>query len=361
MIARVIRAVSNKVYKHPRVFEDLSPEGPFKRLKVALVTDYFTTACLAAECQTKCLTRKNYRDVIRQWKPDLVFVESAFHGYGGDWRYELAWQPKWLRLGQPRAIFDLLAFARSCGVPTVFWNKDDGAFFEHFIEVAKAADHVFTTDVNCLERYRQQLPPGVSVNVLMMAYQPKFHCFTGFDFSYNEVCFTGSYYRRILPERRRFLDMVFDAGGQAGVKINVFDRNHDRLSRLFEFRFPKHDHLVIHPRVPHHQTADVYKKYAWSLNVNSVSDSETMCSRRLLEILACGGIAVTNPSRSVERYFWEYCEVINSYDEAVALFARFKDGPSKNDLERAAAGAEYVRQHHTWAHRLETICDVANI
>ncbi len=361
MIARVIRKLSNTLYDHPQVPPAVALDGPFKHLKMALVTDYFTTDCLSVECQIKCLTRQNYRDVIRNWKPDLVFVESAFHGVGGNWRYELARQPKWLRWGQPKAIFDLLAFARSSGVPTVFWNKDDGAFFEHFIEVAKAVDHVFTTDIACIEGYRQHLPTGVSANVLMMPYQPRFHFFNGFNFTHHEACFTGSYYRRILSERRRFLDMVFDAGRQAGMRVNVFDRNHDRFSRHFEFRYPNNDHLPVHPRVSHRKTADVYKKYALSLNVNSVTESETMCSRRLLEILACGGIAVTNPSRAVDRHFRDYCAVVASHEEALALFSRFKHGPSKTDLERAEAGAAYVRQHHTWAHRLEALCAVVNV
>lgn len=361
MIARVIRTLSNALYDHPQVQQATSLDGPFKHLKMALVADYFTTDCLSVECRIRNMTRHNYRDIIRNWKPDLVFVESAFHGVGGSWRYELARQPKWLRWGRPKVIFDLLAFARSCGVPTVFWNKDDGFFFEHFIDVAKAVDHVFTADIACVERYRQHLAPDTSVHVLMMPYQPRFHYFDGFNFTHYEVCFTGSYYRRILPERRRFLDMVFDAGAQAGMKVNVFDRNHDRFSRYFEFRYPDNDHLVIHPRVSHRKTADIYKKYALSLNVNSVAESGTMYSRRLLEILACGGIAVTNPSRAVDRYFRDYCLVVDSHESAQALFSRLKHGPSKNDLERAEAGAAYVRQHHTWAQRLEAICAVAHI
>jgi spore maturation protein CgeB len=155
--------------------------------------------------------------------------------------------------------------------------------------------------------------------------------------------------------------MVFDAGRQAGMRVNVFDRNHDRFSRHFEFRYPNDDHMVVHPGIPHRRTAEVYKQYALSLNVNSVTTSGTMYSRRLLEILACGGIAVTNPSRAVDRCFRDYCLVVDTLDEAVELFSRFKYGPSKTDLERAEAGAVYVRQHHTWAHRLEELCAVVNV
>jgi len=361
MVGRVIRKLGSFIYMHPTVGEDVVSAGPFGRLKIALVTDYFTTDCLSAECRIRALTPGNYAEVIREWKPDLVLVESAFHGVNGSWRYELAKQPKWLRLTKPRAIYRLVEFARRQGIPTVFWNKDDGAFFDAFIDVAKAFDHVFTTDADCLPRYRQQVPPHASVNTLLMPYQPASHNFTGFNFTCKEACFTGSYYRRILDERRAFLDMMFDACEESGLLLNVYDRNLDRFSRYFEFRFPKKRQLRVHGKVAHGDTAQVYKSHVVSLNVNSVTGSGTMYSRRLVEILACGGIAVTNPGRSVDQLFRDYCHVVSTPEEARELLARLRHGPSPDDLARAEAGARYVRQHHTWAHRLEQICSVAGI
>ena len=361
MVGRVIRKLGSLVYDYPTVAEDVEQAGRFGYLKIALVTDYFTADCLSAECRVRTMTPANYADVIGNWKPDLVLVESAFHGVDGSWRYELARQSPLMRLSKPTAIFRLVDFARRAGVPTVFWNKDDGAFFDTFIDVAKVFDYVFTTDEECLDRYRQQVPAHVPVNTLVMPYQPASHNFSGFNFVRNEACFTGSYYRRILNERRRFLDMVFDTREQSNLQLNVFDRNHDRLSRFFEFRYPKRNGLRMHGKVPHRETAHVYKSHAISINVNSVTGSETMFSRRLLEILACGGIAVTNASRAVDRYFREFCHVIDTHDEARELFSRLRHGPSQDDLDRAEAGSRYVRQNHTWAHRLEEICAVVKI
>jgi hypothetical protein len=361
MVGRVIRKLGALVYDYPKIEEDVPRPGPFGRLKIALVADYFTAECLSAECRVRVMTPTDFREVIGKWKPDLVFVESAFHGANGAWRYELAKQPKWLRLSKPTAIYRLVEFARARGISTVFWNKDDGAFFDAFIDVAKVFDFVFTTDKECVERYRRQVPAHVPVNTLTMPYQPAFHGFTGFAFTRNEACFTGSYYRRILNERRRFLDMMFEACEEADLRLNVFDRNHDRLSRHFEFRFPDKSRLRLHGKVPYRETARIYKAHTVSLNVNSVTASETMCSRRLLEILACGGIAVTNISRAVDRYFRDYCHVVNTREEARELFSRLKHGPSREDMARAEAGAAYVRRNHTWAHRLEEICAAAQV
>lgn len=361
MVGRVIRTLGALVYQYPEIAEDEVRPGRLGRLKVALVTDYFTADCLSEECRVRILTPGNYRDVIDHWKPDLVFVESAFHGVDGSWRYELAKQPRFLRLSRPKTIFRLVDHARGRGIPTVFWNKDDGAFFDAFIDVAKAFDYVFTTDKDCIEGYRSHLPSHVPAHPLIMPFQPAFHRFTGFHFERNAACFTGSYYRRILNERRRFLDMVFDACEETRLPMNVFDRNHDRISRYFEFRFPAKGQLRMHGKVPHRETGRIYKAHSVSLNVNSVTGSETMCSRRLLEILACGGIAVTNSSRAVDRYFRDFCHVVTTREETTELFSRLRDGPSANDRERAAAGAAYVSQHHTWTHRLEEICAIAHI
>ncbi len=71
------------------------------------------------------------------------------------------------------------------------------------------------------------------VNTLIIPYKPVFHGVSGVNFALNEVCFTGSYNRLILNERRRFLDMVFEICEHNAIPINVFDRNHDRLSRHF--------------------------------------------------------------------------------------------------------------------------------
>jgi hypothetical protein len=355
VLGTIVRKLSPVLYSYPFAPEDVARPGPFGHLKIALVADSFTTACLSAECRIRSLTPKNYDEVIKSWKPDLLFVESAFHGHNGSWRFLLGRQPKWLHRGEPKAIRRLVALARERGIPAVFWNKDDGAFFDDFIDLAQCFEHVFTADANCVERYRQHLPPDSTAHVLAMPYQPAFHSFNGFQFTRNEVCFAGSYYRRILEQRRHFLDVVFDAGEDAGMRINAFDRNHHRISRRFGFKFPVKKYLTVHKGVHHQGTAAIYKTYVASLNVNSVTDSESMCSRRLLEILACGGIAVTNRSRAVDMHFRDYCHVVETRSEAGELFARLKHGPSRDDLERAEAGAAYVRSTHTWERRLEEL------
>ena len=360
MLGALIRTVGHLAYTYPAIPQDTPRSGPFGRLKIALVADSFTSVSLAAECRIRCMTPRNYAAVLRDWRPDLVFVESAFHGAQGEWRYMLAKQPRYINWYRPRAIFDLARRSRDLGIPTVFWNKDDGAFFDTFIDVARKFQYVFTTDNCCLPRYREELPPGSTADVLAMPYQPAFHSFSGFSFQKNEACFVGSYYRYILNGRRQFLDMIFDVCKSIAMPLHIYDRNSHRMSHFFEFRFPKDAGLHMHNQLPYTETGTVYKRYAVSLNVNSVTNSETMCSRRLLEILACGGILVTNNSPVVERQFRNFCHVVQDASQAQEVLARLAAGPGPGDKERAAAGAVYVRSHHTWQHRLEQLADTVN-
>ena len=62
----------------------------------------------------------------------------------------------------------------------------------------------------------------------------------------------------------------------------------------------------------------------------------------------------------VERQFRDFCHVVQDASQAQEVLARLAAGPAPEDKERAAAGAAYVRNHHTWQHRLEQLADTVN-
>ena len=200
---------------------------------------------------------------------------------------------------------------------------------------------------------------NVTVNTLMFPVQSATHHFTGFNFKYHRANFVGSYSHHVHDKRRIWQDLMFGALQDTDFGLTVIDRNSDRKSD--NYRYPVLPGLEVRSAIPHFKTAQIYKDYLVSLNVNTIEDSATMYSRRLVEILACGGIAVTNPSPAVDRYFREYCHIVRNTEEATALFCRLKHGPTADDLARAEAGALYVLAEHTWAHRLEEIVRVVGL
>ena len=118
--------------------------------------------------------------------------------------------------------------------------------------------------------------------LLMMAYQPAIHSFNGFNFTKKSMCFVGSYYRKILNSRRATMDAIFKTCESQSLPLDIYDRNSSRLSRFYEFRYPSFSHVTVHNAVPYQKTADLYHEYNVSLNINSVTDSPTMFSRRML-------------------------------------------------------------------------------
>jgi spore maturation protein CgeB len=185
----------------------------------------------------------------------------------------------------------------------------------------------------------------------MFAVQPAIHSPSPSDPRHARACFVGSYSRHIHPRRRWWQDMMFQAARELGV--TVFDRNSSRHSH--NYRFPDQPWLELRGSVPHEETAKIYRDFMVSLNVNTIEDSGTMFSRRLIEILACGGVAVSNPSPAIDRFFKDYCEVVHSREECSQLFDRLRRGLTPSDRERARAAVEYVLREHTWTRRLQEI------
>jgi len=330
------------------------PTTPFYgKFKAAIIADELTTSCLGPQLSFQHVTPLNYKWLLRLRKPDFLFVESAWHGHNNRWKYKVAYYPDHPHRNNSK-LKAVINYAKEKGIPTVFWNKEDGVHFERFIDSARLFDHVFTVDSNCIDRYRKLLPEGVTVSTLIFPVQPATHLFTGFNFKHYRANFVGSYSHHVHDRRRVWQDMLFQAA--SGIGLTAFDRNSGRKSEVY--RYPPLRNLEVRPAVPHAATAQIYKDYLVSLNVNTVEDSPTMFSRRLVEILACGGIAVTTPAKSVDALFKDYCHVVSSGEEAFELFERLRHGPSSQDLERARAGAEYVLREHTWAKRLEYVMDV---
>jgi hypothetical protein len=331
-----------------------APTGPHAKLSVALVADELTRSCLQRECRVHHLTPVNHARVLREARPDLLFVESAWSGERDAWKYRIAAYPDHPDRSN-KALARLVEHARELGIPAVFWNKEDGVHFDRFIDSARLFDIVLTVDASCVDRYRAELRPGAHVGVLPFAVQPQIHSFDGIAPDRRGACFVGSYSQHIHPGRRARQEGLMSAAA-ATLGLTVYDRNSDR--RGGHYRYPAFPGLRTRGKVPHERTAAVYKSHLASLNVNTIEDSDTMFSRRLIEIMACGGLAVTTPARSVDTLFKDCCHVVHTPEEARDLFERLaRGGYDARDREMMNEGATRVLREHTYARRLDAVLD----
>lgn len=329
----------------------------FQNLKIALVSDSLTSTCLKRICKVQDLTPLNYKLVLKYWKPDLLFTEATWHGRYRLWRYKVATFPD-NRKSKNSSFQNLAQYARDLNIPALFWNREDGVHFERFIDSASCFEHIFTVDSNCIEKYKARIPHAKTVDALMFAAEPSLHAPGTDGFKHKRACFLGSYSHHVHDQRRHWQDMLFQATAPLG--LTVFDRNSNR--RASKYRYPALPWMDVKKALPHDKTPAAYRDYMVSLNVNTVTDSDTMFSRRLVEIMSCGGIAVTTPAQSVSRLFADHCHIVSSAEAANDLLGRFaKDGASPQDIAQARAAAAHVHQHHSWSNRLAQIMNTLNI
>ncbi|MBT5491427.1 glycosyltransferase [bacterium] len=327
-------------------------------MKIALISDILTEDSLKAErgIELKIITSFNYKFILKFWKPDFLFVESAWQGYKNKWKFKIANYKDYPKRNNEK-LQNVINYAKELDIPTAFWNKEDGVHFNRFIDSALLFDHIFTVDSNCIPKYKSLANKNTTINTLEFAVQEQFHNFKYFNFKYKEANFVGSYSKHIHDKRRYWQDLFLSSCKDNKLDVSIFDRNSNRKNT--DYRFPDFENISCHPAVKYKDTANIYKDYMLSLNVNTIEDSPTMFSRRLVEILACGGLCVTNNSLAVETSFKEFCFVINNEEEANELFRRVKlDGLSNKDLEMARAGSELIHNNFTWTKRLEQISDI---
>lgn len=326
--------------------------------KILLISDELTRISLLPELDVVSVKRNIFSPIVLSKKINFILVESAWSGYKNSWKYKIASYPD-VSSRNNKALVDLVVRAKDAGIPTVFWNKEDSVHFDRFIDSAKWFDHILTVDENCVERYRKVVPSTTTVNVGMFCVQPRIHNFQGFRFKNFGANFIGSYSSHTHDVRRSRQELLFLAAQKAGLSVTIFDRNSERKSE--RYRYPENQfNLKMLPAVTYERTADLYRDYLVSLNVNTIEDSPTMYSRRVVEVLACAGILVSTPGLAVERLFGDYCHVVHDLDGAVDLFDRLKSGPSKQDIEKARAGCDFVLNHFTWRHFLENIQAIIN-
>jgi glycosyltransferase involved in cell wall biosynthesis/spore maturation protein CgeB len=312
-----------------------------QRLKVAGIMDEFTFHSYAPECDLLQLRPDEWRNQIDTFKPDFIFIESAWKGVSDSW--------KGLISNCTEDVSGLLNYGREQGIPSIFWNKEDPVHFSTFIPVASLVDHVFTTDVDCLPAYKKALGHD-RVSLLPFAAQPSTHNpiekFTRKD-SFN---FAGSYYLR-YPERQRDFAALVDTVSSIR-PVEIYDRNFDNPHPHYEF--PQRYTPMILGSLPFAEIDRAYKGYRYGINMNTIKQSQTMFARRVFELLASNTVVVSNFSRGVRLMFGD---LVVCSDEASEIKRQLAP-VCRTDLayrKFRLLGLRKVMSQHTYRQRLEYI------
>jgi hypothetical protein len=94
-----------------------------------------------------------------------------------------------------------------------------------------------------------------------------------------------------------------------------------------------------------------YKGYYYGLNLNSITNSQTMFARRALELMASNTVVIGNYSRALSIFLGELTISTDDMSNMVNRVGQLKKDPELRDHYRLA-GLRKVMSQHTYRHRL---------
>ena len=207
-------------------------------------------------------------------------------------------------------------------------------------------DHIFTTDEECVQRYKEDYNFG-NVHCLMFAGQPKLLNPIEKQTRTNDIVFAGSWYKQ-HPQRCKDMENIFDKILDSGYNLKIYDRHYstaDDPNRDFPEKYIKY----THPEVPFNEIEMVYKESSYSLNINTETKSKTMFARRVFELMLCNTMVISNYSKGMEELFRDNIIFI---DREELELSNFELKISNNLYE--------VLRYHTYERRFRQILDAIN-
>ena len=316
---------------------------------VLSIFDEFTHACLAPELSLEPADRARWSGQLEN--AAAVFAETAWRGNAGTWSYQFN------HFAPGNDLDRLLAEAKQRGIPSALWNKEDPVSYELFLDSARAFDAVFTTDSDMVERYRQDLGHD-RVAAMAFAAQPAIHNPIGTSGSTpRSICFAGAWRGHRYPDRVEALTHLLDAAA-ASSDLHIFDRqpSDPATGEGFPVRFHRH----IRGTLPYSAMVEEYRRHAAFINVNTVTSSPTMMSRRVYEILACRTPVVSTPSPAIEAQLGDVVLTPSGAREAEEVIGALVDDPDHRD-RIGQRGFRAVHSHHTYQHRLVEAFDTIGL
>jgi spore maturation protein CgeB len=309
-----------------------------------VILDEFSATALRYEWHQIEFGPYDWLPTLEREQPRLLFVESAWQGNDGRWAGAMQEE------GASPPLRDLVSWCRGRGIPTVFWSKEDPPNFDRFLATARLFDHVFTVDGDCIPRYRDALGHD-RVDLLRFAAQPRIHSPVAVEGGREyDVAFAGSYFAHKHPVRRRQMEALLEPALEAGLHV------YTRLPGVADRDFPEQYAGHVVGSLPYERMPAAYKRYKLFLNVNSVTDSPTMCARRAFELSACATPVLSGPSRGLEAAFGDAIPTATSPEETREQLDRLLADAELRDRLAHRALRE-VLSAHTYGHRVDQVLD----
>lgn len=314
-----------------------------KKIKIAAIMDEFTYNSFKYECDLLQLSFDKWKNEIENFKPDLLFIESAWKGKNDSWATKIS--------NCSTELVDLVKWCNTKNIPTMFWSKEDPVHFDTFLNVAKIVDYVFTTDVDCVSYYKNKVGHN-RVYLLPFAAQPSIHNPIEKYQRKDKFNFAGSYYLR-YPERQRDFESLIEAVKEFK-SVDIYDRNFDNPHP--HYTFPNKYKSMILGKLSFEEIDKAYKGYKFGINMNTIKQSQSMFARRVFELMASNTVVVSNFSKGVRNFFGDLVICSDNKDQIIKQISPYcQDEVLYKKLR--LLGLRKIMAEHTYADRLSYICN----
>lgn len=323
-------------------------------VRVGIITDEYMYNYYSGIVDLVYLSPDEYVDVMEKREVDCVMFVTCWKGMKGS---------DYAGLDGVRKASEVLSYARFNGIVTVFQSIEDPPNYERFLPVAKQADVIFTSAMEMVEEYKRDTGCE-KVEPLLYGVNPLLQNPVGFCRKRTAalgglergVFFAGSWAPR-YPDRCRMMKLIFDGiENSDGWSLHIADRNLLIPSHK-DYAFPRAYLDGLMPPVEHRLLQKVHKIFDFTVNLNSVTDSPTMCAMRVYEVQALGSLMITNYAYSVSRSFPGLFTVFDS-DEVGRILGGYTDDEI---LSMQIEGIRDVYSRHTAFDRLNQVFEAVGV
>ena len=256
-------------------------------MKIGLIADDFTRINLEMEEGLKIinLSPATWRFDLALHNIDVLLVESAWLGFKGKWQHKIA---KYDIDTMNQQLKNIVDYCNKRKIATIFWNKEDPVNYGRFKHNLNGFKVCLTTEKNMISEYRKNYKDLSDVSVMPFFFQPKLHNpkpVKRISELRDKVVFCGGLYATEFPERSERLKESINAIGVENVVV------YDRFNRKVP-GWEVIEGLDIKPSFNYQNSKVHYQSGLAQINVNSIDGSNTMFSRRMIELIACGANVV---------------------------------------------------------------------
>ncbi len=325
-----------------------------EQITLGLIADQFTTDTLASAVKVVPLSPENWREELAKQPIDAMFVESAWKGNDWQWHKKVGYYND----EEFAPLSELLAHCRVQGIPSLFWNKEDPVHFDRFRKAAALCDHVFTTDSRRIIPYLAT-PGALSQTASSGPFyaSPRIHNLLPSTREWQATAaYEGTYYGKRYPERTEYMDKIMSAAAPLG--LTIYDRQHDDPESPYKYPGPLGSYVA--GSLSYEEMIQAYKAHPVQINVNSVLDSPTMFSRRVVETAACGSPLISGPAMGMNRYMEGAGHIVRTESDAAQALENLLHHPAYR-WRVALKGARAIMRAHTTQHRLVQMLRTAGV